>query len=67
MPRRRDVLRFAAASLTLLVTKVGAGATATSNASVASRRRISVLDDYQVHTVRPVGAEHDGLFDVAGA
>ena len=28
MPRRRDVLRFAAASLTLLVTKVGAGATA---------------------------------------
>ena len=31
MPRRRDVLRFAAASLTLLVTKVGAGATATGS------------------------------------
>jgi N-acetylmuramoyl-L-alanine amidase len=28
MPRRRDVLKYAAASLTLLVTKVGAGATA---------------------------------------
>jgi N-acetylmuramoyl-L-alanine amidase len=28
MPRRRDVLKFAAASLTLLVSKVGAGATA---------------------------------------
>ena len=31
MPRRRDVLRFAAASLTLLVTRVGAGATAISS------------------------------------
>jgi N-acetylmuramoyl-L-alanine amidase len=28
MPRRREVLKYAAASLTLLVTKVGAGATA---------------------------------------
>lgn len=31
MPRRRDVLKFAAASLTLLVSRVGAGATATSS------------------------------------
>ena len=31
MPRRRDVLKFAAASLTLLVSKVGAGATAGSS------------------------------------
>ena len=31
MPRRRDVLKFAAAGLTLLVTRVGAGATATSS------------------------------------
>ena len=31
MPRRREVLKFAAASLTLLVSKVGAGATATSS------------------------------------
>ena len=31
MPCRRDVLRFAAASLTLLVAKVGAGATAASS------------------------------------
>jgi N-acetylmuramoyl-L-alanine amidase len=31
MPRRRDVLKFAAAGLTLLVTKVGAGATATGS------------------------------------
>jgi N-acetylmuramoyl-L-alanine amidase len=31
MPRRREVLKFAAASLTLLVSRVGAGATATSS------------------------------------
>ena len=31
MPRRRDVLKFAAASLTLLVSKVGAGATPTGS------------------------------------
>jgi len=31
MPRRRDVLKFAAASLTLLVSRVGAGATAGSS------------------------------------
>ncbi len=31
MPRRRDVLKLAAASLTLLVSRVGAGATATSS------------------------------------
>ena len=31
MPRRREVLRFAAASLTLLVSRVGAGATAGSS------------------------------------
>lgn len=31
MPRRRDVLKYAAASLTLLVTRVGAGATAISS------------------------------------
>ena len=31
MPRRREVLKFAAAGLTLLVTKVGAGATATGS------------------------------------
>jgi len=31
MPRRREVLKFAAASLTLLVSPVGAGATATSS------------------------------------
>ncbi len=31
MPRRRDVLKFAAASLTLLVSKVGAGASAGSS------------------------------------
>ena len=31
MPRRREVLKFAAASLTLLVSRVGAGATVTSS------------------------------------
>ena len=31
MPRRREVLKYAAAGLTLLVTRVGAGATATSS------------------------------------
>jgi N-acetylmuramoyl-L-alanine amidase len=31
MPRRREVLKFAAASLTLLVSRAGAGATATSS------------------------------------
>ena len=31
MPRRRDILKYAAASLTLLVTRVGAGATAISS------------------------------------
>jgi len=31
MPRRREVLKFAAASLTLLVSRVGAGATATGS------------------------------------
>ncbi len=38
MPRRRDVLKFAAASLTLLVSRVSAGAGATAGSSILAVR-----------------------------
>jgi N-acetylmuramoyl-L-alanine amidase len=51
MPGRREVLKFAAASLTLLVSKVGAGATATSSILAV---RIWPARDYTRVTI-----EHD--------
>ena len=54
MPRRRDVLKFAAASLTLLVSKVGAGAT--GKASLPSILAVRVWPS-KVYT--RVTLEHD--------
>jgi hypothetical protein len=43
----------------------GAGDTAKNSA--ASSQRMSALDNHQMHAIWPVGAEYDGLLDVAGA